>query len=43
MEEPVPTPRMKPELRPSPSVLLSLLIVVLVFSSGIYVLGVYLK
>jgi hypothetical protein len=34
---------MKSELRPSVSVLLSLVVVVLVFCSAIYVLGVYLK
>lgn len=43
MEEPVSSPEMKPVLRPSASVLLSLLIVVLLFGSGIYVAGVYLK
>jgi hypothetical protein len=43
MEEPVPPPQMKSELRPSVSVLLSLVVVVLVFCSAIYVLGVYLK
>lgn len=42
MEEPVPL-QTKPELRPSASVLFSLLIVLLVFGSAIYVLGVYLK
>jgi hypothetical protein len=34
---------MKPVLRPSASVLLSLFIVVLLFGSGVYVVGVYLK
>jgi hypothetical protein len=43
MEEPGSSPQMKPVLRPSASVLLSLLIVVLVFGSGIYVLGICLK
>ncbi|MFI5247834.1 MAG: hypothetical protein ACHQWV_04700 [Nitrospirales bacterium] len=43
MEEPVPSAHMKPVLRPSASVLFSLVIVLLVFGSAIYILGFYLK